>query len=355
MRSSVIIVLYNGLKYLEALFAALSPQLTSADELILVDNASQDGSVDWVKQHLPHHKLVKNPKNLGFALACNQGARLASGEYLVFLNQDTQPLPGWLEGLLESFKEDTCVGLTTSQVLMMQQPDLIHMCGMQIHYSGLPFGRGLMQPRDALIQTAQVGSVSGASFAIRRSLWEDLGGFDEFLYMYSEEIDLSWRACLAGFDCLYTPASQVLHDNWSERPGYLSLYYSKRNRYILLYKYWHWRTLLLLSPGLLLADFFDLAHSLRLGSRGLKASLSAWAWILTHFKSVLKVRKLAQTRRLRGDLTLLESCETRLLFREFRPGHKLYRLGVLVNTFLNLNASFVMSIYRKFSKVSELR
>jgi GT2 family glycosyltransferase len=350
MRSSVIIVLYNGLKYLEALFTALLPQLTSADELILVDNASQDGSIGWIRQHLPRHKLVENPKNLGFALACNQGARLASGEYLVFLNQDTCPLPGWLEGLLEPLGEDTALGLTTSQVLMMQQPDLVHMCGMHIHYSGLPFGRGLLQPAGTLPQPARVGSVSGASFAIRRSLWEDLGGFDEFLYMYSEEIDLSWRACLAGFYCLYTPASRVLHDNWSDRPGYFSLYYSKRNRYILLYKYWHWRTLFLLSPGLLLSDLCDLAHSLRLGSRGLKASLSAWVWILTHFGSLLQVRALAQARRAAGDLTLLESCETRLLYREFRPGHGLYPLGMLVNAFLHLNALFVKSLYRKFSK-----
>jgi GT2 family glycosyltransferase len=238
--------------------------------------------------------------------------------------------------------------LTTSKVLMMRQPGLIHMCGMEVHYSGLNFGRGLMQPAETLLQPARVGSVSGASFAIRRSLWETLGGFDEFLYMYSEEIDLCWRACLAGFSSLFTPESRVLHDNWSDRPGYFSLYYSKRNRYILLYKYWRWRTLLLLLPGLFLADLLDLAHSLRLGGRGLKASLSAWAWVFGHFRSILHARALAQAQRKAGDLVWLERCETRLLYREFREGEKLHGVGKVVNAVLHLNALLAIRICQKY-------
>jgi N-acetylglucosaminyl-diphospho-decaprenol L-rhamnosyltransferase len=348
MRSSIIIVLYNGSAYLENLFAGLIPQLTEADELILVDNASSDGSAGLVKSKWPQLKLVENTQNTGFAAACNQAAKLAHGETLVFLNQDTQPLPGWLDGLLAPLEIDSKVGLTTSKVLMMRQPELIHMCGMDVHYSGLIFGRGLMLPAETLMQSARVGSVSGASFAIRQSLWESLAGFDEFLYMYSEEIDLCWRACLAGFSSLFTPESRVLHDNWSERPGYFSLYYSKRNRYILLYKYWHWRTLLLLLPGLLLAELFDLAHSLRLGKRGLKASLSAWAWALGHFRSILQARAIVQAQRKADDLVLLESCETRLLYREFREGQKLHGLGKLVNAFFDLNAVLAKKICRKY-------
>ncbi len=348
MRSSLIIVLFNGSAYLENLFAALLPQLTGADELILVDNASSDGSADLVKRQWPQLRLVENNHNTGFAAACNQGAKLAHGDILVFLNQDTQPLPSWLDGLLAPLEIDSKVGLTTSKVLMMRQPELIHMCGMDVHYSALNFGRGLVQAAETFMQPARVGSVSGASFAIRRSLWEELGGFDEFLYMYSEEIDLCWRAGLAGFSSLFTPESSVLHDNWSDRPGYFSLYYSKRNRYILLYKYWRWRTLLLLLPGLFLAELFDLAHSLRLGGRGLKASLSAWAWVIGHFKSILQARAIVQAQRKAGDLVYLESCETRLLYREFREGEKLHGVGRLVNAFLNLNAVLAKKICRKY-------
>ena len=197
------------------------------------------------------------------------------------------------------------------------------------------------------MQLARVGSVSGASFAIRQSLWERLGGFDEFLYMYSEEIDLCWRACLVGFSSLFTPESRVLHDNWSGRPGYFSLYYSKRNRYILLYKYWRWRTLLLLLPGLFLADLLDLAHSLRLGGRGLKASLSAWAWVVGHFRSILQARAIVQAQRKAGDLVLLESCESRLLYREFRKGEKLHGVGKVMSALASWNGLFVKWVYRK--------
>jgi GT2 family glycosyltransferase len=261
------------------------------------------------------------------------------------LNQDTQPLPGWLDGLLSPFGGNAEVGLTTSKVLMMRQPELIHMCGMDIHYSALCFGRGLMQPAETLVQSARVGTVSGASFAIRRALWESLGGFDEFLYMYSEEIDLCWRACLAGFSSLFTPESRVLHDNWSDRPGYFSLYYSKRNRYILLYKYWRWCTLMLLLPGLFLADLLDLVHSLRLGGGwGLKASLSAWVWVIGHFRSILHARAGVQAQRKAGDLVLLESYESRLLYREFRMGGKLHGVGRVVNSILRLDALLAIRI-----------
>jgi GT2 family glycosyltransferase len=299
-----------------------------------------------VKRGWPQLRLVENKENIGFAAACNQAARLASGRYLVFLNQDTQPLPGWLDGLLAPFEQDQQIGLTTSKVLMMRQPGLIHMCGMGVHYSGLSFGWGLLLPEGMFTQPARVGSVSGASFAISRSLWQELGGFDEALFMYTEEIDLCWRACLAGFTSFFTPTSLVLHDNWSDRPGYFSLYYSKRNRYILLYKHWRWGTLLLLLPGLLLADLFDLAHSLRLGWRGLKASLSAWGWVLTHLPTIMRLRAGVQRQRKAGDLTLLKSCETRLLYREFRQGERLQTLGKLVNLFLDWNAGVVKKIVR---------
>ncbi len=268
MRSSIIIVLYNGSAYLENLFAGLIPQLTEADELILVDNASSDGSVDLVKRKWPQLRLVENTQNTGFAAACNQAAKIAHGETLVFLNQDTQPLPGWLDGLLAPLEVNSKVGLTTSKVLMMRQPELIHMCGMDVHYSGLIFGRGLMLPAETSCSPLELGLYRELRLPSVSHFGKAWRALMSFLYMYSEEIDLCWRACLAGFSSLFTPESRVLHDNWSERPGYFSLYYSKRNRYILLYKYWRWRTLLLLLPGLLLAELFDLAHSLRLGGGG---------------------------------------------------------------------------------------
>ena len=142
MRSSILIVLYNGAAYLPGLLGDLLPQLTPEDELILVDNASQDGSTDLVREKWPQLRLVQNVENRGFAAACNQGAGLAVGEFLVFLNQDTQPLAGWLEGLLAPFAGQPEVGLTISKVLVMRQPELVHLCGMAVHFSGLSFAGG---------------------------------------------------------------------------------------------------------------------------------------------------------------------------------------------------------------------
>ena len=215
--------------------------------------------------------------------------------------------PGWLQGLLEPLTSDGSVGLVTSKLLLMSRPDQIQMCGQDIHYSGLVFGRGLLHPAAEYTRDEPVSAISGASFAIRRELWQRLGGFDEMYFMYYEETDLCWRAWLAGFASVYAPRSRVYHD-YGLRPSPNSLYYSARNRWLLLLKHWRLPTLLLLAPGLLLAELVEWGAMLLYGRQGLSAKFRATGWLVKNMPALVDRRRVAGPTRIKPDWFLLEHC-----------------------------------------------
>ena len=330
MRASIIIIVYNGTAYLERCLTSLRQAIGSGGEIILVDNASTDGSADFVQHRYPEVILLRNEVNRGFAAACNQGAKYAQSDYLVFLNQDTQVLPGWLDGLIDGLGQES-IGLTTSKVLLMSRPDQINLCGQDIHFTGLNFSRGFLCPADQFPGPEMVGAVAGASFAIRRELWERLGGFDEELFMYYEETDLCWRARLAGYQSLYVPTSVVYHDYRPGEHSFSAWYYSKRNRYILLLKNWRWATLLLLLPGILLAELIDWGHAILVGRQALWAKIRSWGWLAANLSRVIRSRQPVQAQRKVPDWVLLKECVYRLNPQEISAG----RIGQILVSLCN--------------------
>lgn len=302
-RASIIIVTYNGASYLEQYFSAVLQDMGLHDEVIVVDNASTDQSGDLIRRRWPNVRLMLNEANLGFAVACNQGASRATGQYLVFLNQDTQVLPGWLDGLLDALG-DRSVGLSTSKLLLMSQPDRIQTCGRDLHYAGLNCGHGTLGAVADFSRPEAVGAVDGASFAVRREVWTKLGGFAPEFFMYFEDTDLSWRVQLAGYACVYVPTSVAYHDV-SLRPSAAALYYISRNRYILLLKHWRWPTLLLLGPGILLAEIASWGESIQQGWPAIRARWRAYWWLLTNLREVLEMRQNNQSQRQVPDWVIL--------------------------------------------------
>jgi GT2 family glycosyltransferase len=318
--ASVIIVTYNGRHYLGDCLRSVHDELRSGDEVIVVDNGSGDGSAGFVSEHYPRVRLLRNAENRGFAAACNQGAAMASGEVLVFLNQDTQVTPEWLRALVEGLEGGRVVGLTTSKTLVMSQPTRIQACGQDVHYAGLVFARGFGAPAGSLDAADAVGAVAGCSFAVRRDVWQELGGFDETLYMYYEETDLSWRARMRGYRSAYVPDSVVYHDHRPSTASAFRLYHSARNRRIVLLKNWRWRTLLLLAPGLLVADLVEWGLALRQGWVGLKAKLHAELWLASHLRLIHGRHIDAQKGRCVSDADILSERLDVLLPQEMAVG-----------------------------------
>jgi GT2 family glycosyltransferase len=319
LKTSIILVVFNGLGYLESCLNSVMPEISPEVELILVDNASSDGSADFVQQRWPQARLIRNAINRGFAAASNQGAGQAAGDILVFLNQDTRVLPGWLAGLSVPLEQEPGIGLVTSKLLLMSRPEQIQMCGQDIHFTGFTFGRGFLCPSSEYSQPEAVSAVAGASFAIRRRLWEQLGGFDESLFMYYEETDLCWRARLAGFTSVYNPGSVIQHD-FSLNSSPTAIYYTVRNRLVMLAKNWKWVTLLLLVPSLVLSELVDCGYMLALGRQGLSAKLRAYVWLVAHFPAVLRARRSVQKTRRDPDWKLLQSCTATLAPRLITGG-----------------------------------
>ena len=254
LRASIIIVAYNAQAYLEKCLLSVLETSGTNREVILVDNASADRSAEIAAQKFPQVRIIRNEHNLGFGQGNNLGAQWATGDYLVFLNPDTIVEPGWLEALITALEDNPRAGLATSKILLLNDPERINTCGNTIHLTGLTLCRGLRYSKAAFSQRESVAAVSGAAFAIRRELFEQLGGFDEDFFLYMEDTDLSWRARLAGWDCLYVPESIVLHD-YTLRLTPHKVFYQERNRYLMLLKCFRWPTLLILFPALLLAEF----------------------------------------------------------------------------------------------------
>ncbi len=348
MRSSIIIVAYNGQKYLRACIESVLEETKEDDEIILVDNSSTDGSVELVRKNWPQVRLLCNESNLGYAAACNQGAGYARGETLVFLNQDTRVLPGWLAGLQEALEREPAVGLVTSKLLIMSEPKRIHMCGQEVHYTGFVFGRGFGSSAKEFPLPEEVGAVSGASFAIRRKLWEQLGGFDPMFYMYYEETDLCLRVKLAGYSSLYSPSSVVYHD-YSQRNSSMVYANTERNRILLVLKNWKSVTMFLMLPSLVLAEIIDWGYMLLVGWGGIRAKVGAWRWLVRNFPAVMRARGMAQSSRREPDWTLLESCTYRLSARTHTGGGIGRMTVAFCNLLFSLHYKVILLITRNLS------
>src|SRR6266496_328539 len=155
-------------------------------EVIISDNGSTDGSLDFVSKVSPAVHVLRNGRNIGFAAANNRAAEISRLDILVFINPDTSVKSDWLHYLLLPFS-DPLVGLTTAKILLMSNPETINACGNDMHMTGLTLCRGLGKPKHWYREAAEVNAVSGAAFAIRRDLFDMLGGFDEDFFIYMEE------------------------------------------------------------------------------------------------------------------------------------------------------------------------
>lgn len=314
---SVIVVSHNGRAYLERCLRSVLSDGAGA-EVIVVDSASTDGSDSYVEARFPDVSVVRTT-NAGYGHGCNAGARVARGTYLAFLNQDTVVQAGWAAALVLALRRDPTVGLATPRILLLTDPTRANACGNEMHCSGVTLCRGLGVPGDAMGGDAEVGAVSGAAFLVSRSLFEALGGFDERFGMYMEDTDLSLRARLAGYRCLYVARAVVYHD-YQLRFGPLKIFYQERNRYLMLLKHLRWTTLIALMPALLLAEVVTWGYVVLRQRRSITRKLCAYTWVVAHWSEIMDARRHVQRMRRASDRTLLSICSSRLAFEQTGEG-----------------------------------
>jgi len=211
--ASVIILNFNGKNYLKKCLDSLKRQTYSDVEVILVDNASIDGSVQFVQLHFPWVKVIKKNRNTGFAKGNDEGANYASGDYLVFLNPDTEVDTKWLETLIEGVETYQDIAICGSKILDMNQKDIIQEIGGLCDAYGFSLSRGWGEKDrhqyEGIIETFYV---SGASLLIKRKIAEKIGLFDSKYFFNQEDVDVCWRAHLAGYRVVVNPLSIVYHE-----------------------------------------------------------------------------------------------------------------------------------------------
>lgn len=196
---SIIIVNFNGKKYLKSCFDSLYGGIYKDIEIILVDNGSSDGSPDFVRQNYKDIKIVELPDNLGLAIASNRGVALAIGKYLFFLNNDTIADVDLVRNLIKALEADPQIGIAGCSTYTYDGKKLIN-AGVPCDVFGYPYGKGKPFYADAAI-------------FIRGELFYKLGGFDEKMFLYGEDRDLCWRAWLYGYKVAVVGDAKFFHDS----------------------------------------------------------------------------------------------------------------------------------------------
>lgn len=211
---SVVVLNHNGRQFLGECFRSLGQGLNYPQEklqIIMVDNASSDGSAEYIEANFPEVEIIRNSANLGFAAGNNIGAREAEGEYLAFLNNDTRVHPDWLIELVRSVSKNEDVICAGSKILSWdgKRIDFIggamnfHGMGFQIDY-GEEYKGGHEEDKEILF-------ACGASMLIRRDIFLDCGGFDEHFFAYYEDVDLGWQLWVLGYRVLFAAKSIAYH------------------------------------------------------------------------------------------------------------------------------------------------
>jgi GT2 family glycosyltransferase len=211
-RVTVVIPNWNGERFLKPCLTSLRRQSFEDFETILIDNGSTDTSVDFTERNFPEVGVISLGDNQGFSAAVNAGIRASETEYVVLLNNDTEVDPGWLEALVRAAGSRPEASLFASKLVDFYDHRVLDGAGDALRRSGLPYrvGHGEFD-RGQFQKPAFVFGACAAAALYRRTLFEEIGIFDEDFFSNCEDGDISFRAQLAGHRCLYVPGAVVYH------------------------------------------------------------------------------------------------------------------------------------------------
>ncbi|MEM6898888.1 MAG: glycosyltransferase family 2 protein [Pseudomonadota bacterium] len=210
--ATIIIINYNAGSFLQKAIDSVAAQTERSFELIILDNASTDGSMDNLQTaHIPNVQIVRLDKNVGFAQGNNEAAALARGEWLALLNPDAEAAEDWLA----EFRSATCAYpdtvLFAGTTINMKNTDLLDGAGDYYFFLGIPWRGGYTRPREELPPISECFSACAAAALVKKESFLEIGGFDERYFCYCEDVDLAFRLRLRGHRCVFWPTASALH------------------------------------------------------------------------------------------------------------------------------------------------
>jgi GT2 family glycosyltransferase len=308
VRISVVIVAYRTGPALLRCLESLRGQ-EDLLETIVVDNGDGGPEIEQARE-LEGVRVIEPRENVGFAAGCNLGADEAQGDVVVFLNPDTVVADGALSQLARAV-EDQAVGIAMARLRLLDEPDKLNSAGVEVHVTGIGWAGGFGEPADSISERREVPAPSGTAMAVRADTFDRLGGFADELFMYLEDLELGWRARMAGYRVVVEPAADVFHEyEYGRNPR--KNYFLERNRLVFVLSAYSLRMLALLGPLLLVTELGMTAIALKEG--WLRDKLAGWAWLARNTRVVARRR-----RRTQGLRALRDEDLSRFLTGTFAP------------------------------------
>ena len=298
MKVAVVILNWNGRKFLEQFLPSVMANTGDDAELIIADNDSSDDSVAFLQEHYPETRIIRNASNWGFSKGYNEALKLVDAEYFVLLNSDIEVTPNWIKPIIRLMDSDPRIGACQPKLLAFHDRGSFEYAGGAggfIDAFGYPFCRGrlfnsLETDTGQYNDTTEIFWATGACMFVRADLYRQFGGLDNDFFAHMEEIDYCWRLKNAGYKIMYCPDSIVYHVGGGTLPKISSrkTYLNFRNNLILLYKN--------LPPSRLLQVFFirlilDFVAGLKFLSEGyLKDSFAVIRAYISFYKSFTQLK-----------------------------------------------------------------
>ncbi len=280
---------------MERTLPALAAELTEADELIVVDNDSGDGTVEAVRELVPAATVVETGENLGYGGGSNRGAAVATGELLVFLNPDAAPAPGFRDAIARPLAEGRHWAAWQG-VVTAEDGRIVNTRGGVVHFTGIAWagGAGDAFEESALAALPEPGFVSGACLAVPRERFEAVGGFAEDFFLYHEDVDLSLRLRLVGGRLGVEPTARVDHEYEFEK-GPVKWRGLERNRWATVIRTYPGPLLVALVPALAATELALLGASLAGGWMAQK--VASWGDVVRALPKLLRERSAIRAAR----------------------------------------------------------
>ena len=292
---SVVTVAYGAEPWLERSVVACLESLDEQVEVVLVDNGCTDGAVDRLEA-VDGVRVLRPDDNTGFAGGCAEGAAVARGSVLAFINPDAVVEPECLHALAEEVRTGT--GIATASVRLSEAPDRLNSAGNVVHFLGLSWSGAFDEPASDHTVRREVVAASGAGMAMDRGLYERLGGFEPEFFAYQEDADLSVRCWQAGRPVVYVPGAVVVHRyEFSRNTG--KFYLLDRNRLIFVLSTYSGPMLALLAPLLVVQELAIWALAAKEG--WLPEKRRSVAWVARHLGWVRRRRQSVSALRTAPD------------------------------------------------------
>ena len=268
MKVTIIIPNYNGKHFMEPCLQSLSEQTCRDFKVLVVDNASSDGSLEYMSEHYPDIEVISLKKNYGFSKAVNVGIEHSTTPYVILLNNDTTVDTHYVEEMIKAIEKSPHIFSVSSKMIQMYHPELLDDAGDMYSVLGWAFQRGVGRPEKLYKKSCRVFTACAGAAIYRREVFETIGYFDEMHFAYLEDIDVGYRAKLYGYDNVFCPEAVVYHvgsGTSGSKYNSFKVKLAARNNVYLNYKNMRTWQLLLNSPCLLAGTFVKFLFFKKMG------------------------------------------------------------------------------------------